>query len=124
MTIRSTVFAMYLMFIIAARSSSSHFKSNTQDKKLHLLSGLADSAGIWIVFAFAILFLIPSVGFAFTDDNIVLTTLGAVESIILAMLVVSSCVAATTPMVANNEAEALVLQEDTAATRNNNGETA
>jgi hypothetical protein len=120
----SYIFAMYSYktFVVAARSSSFHLKNNIQDQEL--IFDIPNSAAILIVFAFAIFLLIPFAIAAFTYDNIAVATLGAVESIVLAMLAVSSWIVATTPMVAHDESETLVPQEDTAETSNNDGDMA
>ena len=78
-------------------------------------------AGIWMVFAVSILFLILDICFASTDENIAVATLGAVDSIILIRLVVSSWIVATTPMITHDEPEPLLSQEVTAATSDNDG---
>ena len=74
---------MYLKSVVAAPSSLPI-----------LVWSKPESSGIWYVFSYSAILLILNVRVPFTNDNIAVATLSAIQSMILAMLLVSSCIAA------------------------------
>ena len=100
------VFEIYTKcFVARPPSLPQHMIGNTHNQAPIVSHDEMPPGRIWVVISFAALYLIPSVGVAFTDDNVAVVTLSAVQSIILAMLLVSSSIAATTPMIVDAQAE-------------------
>ena len=92
--------AMYKKFVVATPPSlPQHLIGNTHNQSPVLFYGEMPPGKIWVIAVVAALYLIHSVSVAFTDDNVAVATLSAVQSIILAMLLVSCCIAETTPIV-------------------------